>query len=136
MKVFLDTNVLVSAFATRGLCADLVRHVLAEHELLVGEVVLTELERVLTERMAVPGRTVAEIEELLRGQTVVPQPPRHLRLGLRDSDDEWVVASAKSGGVEVLVTGDDDILAEKQRLPVPVQSPRDFWNSQRRTGSE
>tara|TARA_Y100000590_G_C15710915_1_gene1010249 strand:+ start:1307 stop:1432 length:126 start_codon:yes stop_codon:yes gene_type:complete len=41
MKVFLDTNVLVSAFATRGLCADVMRVILTEHELLIGEVVLT-----------------------------------------------------------------------------------------------
>lgn len=40
MRVFLDTNVLVSAFATRGLCADLMRHVLAEHDLITGEVII------------------------------------------------------------------------------------------------
>ena len=35
MKVFFDTNVLIAAFATRGLCADLFAHVLLEHELIV-----------------------------------------------------------------------------------------------------
>ena len=43
MKVFFDTNVLIAAFATRGLCSDLFVHVLLEHELIVGEVVLDEL---------------------------------------------------------------------------------------------
>ena len=37
MRVFLDTNVLVSAFATRGLCADVLRHVLADHQLAASE---------------------------------------------------------------------------------------------------
>jgi hypothetical protein len=37
LKVFFDTNVLIAAFATRGLCADLVLHVLLEHELVVAE---------------------------------------------------------------------------------------------------
>ena len=50
MKVFLDTNVLVSAFATRGLCADVMRVILTEHELLIGEVVLTELQRILSKK--------------------------------------------------------------------------------------
>jgi predicted nucleic acid-binding protein len=36
VRVFLDTNVLVSAFAARGLCADTLELVLLEHEL-VGE---------------------------------------------------------------------------------------------------
>jgi predicted nucleic acid-binding protein len=48
VRVCLDTNVLVAAFATRGLCADVLRTVLAEHDLVVGEVILAELRRVLT----------------------------------------------------------------------------------------
>ena len=47
MKVFLDANVLVSGIATCGLCVDVIRLVLAEHELIIGEVVLKEAERVL-----------------------------------------------------------------------------------------
>jgi len=46
MRVFLDTNVLVSGFATRGLSADVVRLLSAKHELLTGEVVLKETRRV------------------------------------------------------------------------------------------
>ena len=49
MKVFLDTNVLVSAFTARGLCTDLFRYLLAEHEVMTGEVNLVELRRVLAE---------------------------------------------------------------------------------------
>ena len=48
MRVFLDTNVLISAFAARGLCADLMRLLLAEHDVLTGEVNLTELRRVIS----------------------------------------------------------------------------------------
>jgi putative PIN family toxin of toxin-antitoxin system len=125
--VFLDTNVLVSAFASRGICADLFRYVLVEHDLLVGEVVLVELERVLLGRIKVPQQTVLDIEQLLRGQHLVREPRRHLSLGLRDVDDEWIVASAVAGNADALVTGDADILDEKDRIPVPVYSPRQFW---------
>ena len=47
MKVFLDTNVLVSAFASRGICADILELVLLEHDLLTGENVLRELGKAL-----------------------------------------------------------------------------------------
>jgi hypothetical protein len=36
VRVCLDTNVLVAAFATRGLCADVLRTVIAEHELVLA----------------------------------------------------------------------------------------------------
>jgi putative PIN family toxin of toxin-antitoxin system len=127
LRVFLDTNVLVSAFASRGICADLFRYVLVEHELLVGEVVLVELERVLLGRFKVPPHVVVDIERLLRDQHMVQKPPRHLSLGLRDVDDEWIVASAVAGEAKALVTGDADILDEKNRISVPVYSPREFW---------
>ena len=128
MRVFLDTNVLVSAFATRGLCADLLRHVLVEHELVVGEVVIAELKRVLTQRLEVPRPPVDEIERLLRDHEVVHKPRAHLKLGLDDPNDEWVVASASAGEADVLVTGDADILSAADRIPMPVLSPRGFWN--------
>ena len=60
--------VLAAAFATRGLCADVMRAVLAEHQLLVGEVVLTELRRALSRRIKVPG---ADLEDICARHTIV-----------------------------------------------------------------
>jgi len=54
MKVFADTNFLVSAFATRGLSVDVFQLVLAEHELMTGEFILTELQRVLRKKIESP----------------------------------------------------------------------------------
>lgn len=127
MKIFLDTNVLVSAFATRGLCADLFRVFLGEHELVVGEVVLAALRRVLRERIKLPRAMIGEIVGLLREHTVVAKPRRHLGLGLADRDDEWVVASAVAGGADLLVTGDAELLAASDRAPVAITSPRGLW---------
>ena len=127
MRVFLDTNVLVSAFASRGICADLLRHILIDHDLVVGEVVLAELKRILLKRINVPPRVVADIERLLRDHEVVAKPRRHLELGLRDTDDEWIVASAMAGKANALVTGDKDLLEATVHLPIRIYSPRQFW---------
>jgi len=72
VSVFPDTNVLVSAFGTRGLCAGVLRLILGEHELLTGEVVIEELPGVLRRKFGVPIETVNEIESLLRGYHVEP----------------------------------------------------------------
>jgi uncharacterized protein len=127
VKVFPDTNVLVAAFAARGLCADLLREVMARHELVVGQVVLAELQPVLIDRIGLSAQAVAEIDRFLREYPVVPRPMAHLGLGIRDEDDEWVVASALAGGVDLLVTGDRDILVIGAALPVRALNPRDSW---------
>jgi putative PIN family toxin of toxin-antitoxin system len=127
MKVFLDTNVLVSAFTTRGLSADVVRLILTEHELLTGEVNLVELERVLHKRMGVPTAQVDLVLQLLRDQTIIPRPKTPPDVKVRDPDDLWVLASALAGGADALVTGDQDLLVLHGRVALPVLSPRGFW---------
>jgi putative PIN family toxin of toxin-antitoxin system len=135
VRVFLDTNVLVGAFVTRGLCADVLEIVLTEHELVVGEVVLVELRRVLLEKIAAEPSLVERTDLLLRGQSrVEPKPEAHLSLGLRDPDDEWVVASAISGEADILVTGDADLLDEQERMPITTVSPRQSWGLLRGSG--
>ena len=127
MKVFFDTNVLVSAFAARGLCADLMRVVLAEHELQTGEVNLVELRRVLRDRLKAPARQIELAESLLRDQTIVEKPSRVLAIKIRDADDARVLASAVAGGAELLVTGDQDLLVLAARAPVPIVTSREAW---------
>lgn len=127
MKVFLDTNVLVSAVTTRGLSADVVRLVLTEHELLTGEVNLTELERVLHKRMGVPAPQVGLGLQLLRDQTIIPRPKSPPDIEVRNPDDLWVLASALAVESDVLVTGDEDLLVLHSKVSVPILTPRGFW---------
>lgn len=133
MRVFLDTNVLVSALTARGLSADIFRLILTEHELLTGEVNLKELRRVLRQRMGVPAAQVNAVEELLREQTVTPKPFKPLDIKLRDPDDNWVLASAIAGTADVLVTGDKDLLSLGEAEPLPILDPRAFWEFVRRS---
>lgn len=128
MRVFLDTNVLVAAFATRGLCADVMRVVLAEHRLVTAEVVVAELREVLRRRIRLPAAVVDDIVALLRDQEVVPKPRQPSDVPVRDPDDRWILASATAGRADVLVTGDRDLLDVADTAPLPILDPRGFWN--------
>ena len=127
MRVFLDTNVLVSAFATRGLCADVLRSVLAEHTLVTGDVVLDELVRVLRTRIKLPRAKIQQIVAFLREYEVVPKPSAPSAVPVRDQDDRWVLASAVAGAADVLVTGDRDLLDVAAQSPLTIVDPRGFW---------
>lgn len=132
MRVFLDTNVLVSGFATRGLSADVVRLLLAEHDLLTSETVLAESRRVLRKKLGVLAEKVREIEELLRRYHVEPLPEAESPVEVRDPDDELILASAVAAGAEVLVTGDRDLLDVADKVEaLRIMTPRMFWESVR-----
>ena len=131
MKIFLDTNVLVSAYTARGICADLVRHILSEHDLLTGEVNLVELRRVLRDRFRASPAQIAAVESELRDETIVPKPAYPSAVAVRDPDDRWVLASAIAAEADMLVTGDQDLLAVASTVPIAIVNPRGCWEQLR-----
>ena len=132
MKIFVDTNILVSAYTARGICSDLVRFILAEHELLTGEVNLVELRRVLKDKFKASSEQIAAIEIGLRAETIVPKPARPSPVAVRDTADRWVLAAAVAGSAELLVTGDQDLLEIAAKSPLPIVDPRGCWERLRR----
>jgi putative PIN family toxin of toxin-antitoxin system len=128
VKVFLDTNVLISGFTARGLCADLLRFVISRHEPMTGEVVLAELERVLTLKFKAPRAAVDAALSTMREHHVEPKPTSLPAAVIRDRDDLWVLASAIAAGADLLVTGDKDLLDEANQITdVAIIDPRSFW---------
>ena len=131
MKVFLDTNVLASAVATRGLCADVLRVVLTSHELLTSGQVLSELERVLLGRFGLTQALVEEFIALIRQDTVLAQPGLLPIVAIQDQDDLSILSAAIAAGADLFVTGDKEILAINQVETLTILSPRQFWEKLR-----
>jgi len=134
VRVFLDTNVLASAFGTRGLCADVLEVILNEHELVTGEVVIEELGRALSKKFGMPAEKVRRYQRFLRGYHVESKPSLLPKLNLSGQGDLMVVASAINAKAELLITGDKEMLALKKRPDdLRILNPREFWNLASRT---
>lgn len=127
MRVALDTNVLVSAVATRGLCADLFSLILAEHQLIVGQTVLAELKKVLRQKFRLPGDLIEEYEALLHGEAIIAEKTSALKIDIRDRSDIPVLSEAVASGADVLVTGDTDLIEVADHAPIRILTPRGFW---------
>lgn len=131
----MDTNVLVSAFATRGLSADVLHLILSRHELQTGEFNLDELRRVLTGKLKVPASIARQAEDLLRRHHIEPMPMKPSTLEIRDPDDRWVLASALNAKADILITGDLDLLDVATMTDgIRIMSPRQFWEFERQGG--
>ena len=127
MRVFLDSNVLVAAFATRGLCADVFRLAAGKHHLLIGEPVLDEVGRILESKFRMPKEARNEVLGVLHRFPVAAAAARPTRLGINDPDDEWIVACALAAAAEVFVTGDKALLVLRKIEDMVIVSPRQFW---------
>jgi putative PIN family toxin of toxin-antitoxin system len=135
MRVALDTNVLVSSVATRGLCADILQATLAEHELVVGEAVLGELRRVLQTKLRIPAHTINELDAFLRAQAIIVSEAPAIKVKISDPADLLVLAQALAGGASVLVTGDKHLLEISGKVDIPIVTPRGFWDLLRNPNS-
>lgn len=127
MKVFLDTSVLASSIATRGLCAELLENVIHDHELLTSEGVLQELQRVLAEKLRVPATVIARFLDLLRMEARLVESRKLPRVPIKDATDVPILASAMAGQGAVFVTGDKELLELRNFEGLAVVSPRELW---------
>ena len=126
MKVVLDTNVLVAAFAARGLCEAVFEVCLVSHEIVVSEHILKELRRNLTGKLRLPPEQTDAIVGLVRKHATVVKPTQVPSGACRDRADLPVLGTALAGGADCLVTGDRDLLDLGQFQSIPIVSPRTF----------
>ena len=127
MRVFLDTNVLASSIATRGLCAELLESVIHDHEVLTSEDVLRELERVLADKLRLPAAVIAGFLDLIRTEARLVASAPLRRFTIKDATDVPILASAMDGQADVFVTGDKELLDLRNIEGLAVLSPRDLW---------
>ena len=126
MKIFLDTNVLVSSFITRGLCADLFRIIVAEHELILSDYILSELETVLDQKINLPPNQIKDIIKYLKSFRIIKNHTPPVEINLRDKDDIPVLAAALNSNSDFLVTGDKDLLEVNKTYNIQIVSPKEF----------
>lgn len=129
----MDTNVLIAAFTTQGLCRLVFELCLNQHEVVINEEILGELKEKLHVKFKIPSTEVRETLLFLR-KNVRLEPPAHLEKNVcRDPDDLPILGTAVSSKSDVVVTGDNDILVLTGIQGIPILSPREFWEHLRRT---
>jgi len=131
MRVVLDANVIVAAFAARGLCESILELCLSDHELILSEHLLGEVHRNLSGKLRLPAAVTRDILDLLRQHARVMEPAAVGVGACRDPDDLPVLGVAVAAEAACIVTGDRDLLVVGQLRGVAVYSPRAFADTLR-----
>ena len=128
MKVVLDTSTLIAAHISRaGVCAELMEDILLNHELIISEFILEELQRKLREKFGFPDADVREVAEFLRAAATSVIPTELPPDSCRDTDDIPVLGTAVAGQADLLVSVDRDLLELATFRGIAIVKPRDFW---------
>ena len=136
MRVFLDTKVLVSAIATRGLCADVLREVLLSHQLLISADLMKELEKVLREKIELPQPLLAEFVEFIQQDAQLSKPSPLQKIPVKDQADIPILSAALNGKADLFVTGDRELIDLGRLGNMEIVSPRGLWEKLRSVRSK
>ncbi|MFP4128342.1 MAG: putative toxin-antitoxin system toxin component, PIN family [Desulfonatronovibrio sp.] len=133
MKVILDANIIIAASAARGVCEAVFELCLEQHELIICESLLREIDVKLRHKIKVPAPVVAEYLQLLRSNAEILMPLAVDPQSCRDPDDLMILGLVSPGNVEVVVTDDKDLLVLGSYKEVPIITPREFWEQEGRS---
>jgi putative PIN family toxin of toxin-antitoxin system len=128
VRAVFDTNVLVAAFVSEGVCSKLlIRARKRQFQLFISQFILQEFEWVLSRKLAVPKGEIKEAVRLVsEAATVILLPPKLEAPICRDSKDDNILACSLAAEAHYLVTGDADLLDLRSFRNIPIISPRDF----------
>jgi putative PIN family toxin of toxin-antitoxin system len=126
VRILFDTNVLVSAFTSPGLCHQAYERALARADIVTSRRLLDELHGALVEKMKIDASLADEILAELANELETIEPMPLSKSICRDEDDDWVLATALAGRGEIIVSGDKDLLVLKQFQGIKIFSPRQF----------
>ncbi len=133
MRVVLDANVIIAAAAARGVCEAVFELCLEQHELIICESLLREIDEKLRLKIKVPAPVVAEYLQLLRSNAETLTPSAVDPKSCRDPDDLAILGLVSPGNVETIVTGDQDLLVLDSYKRAHTITPREFWEQERRS---
>jgi uncharacterized protein len=128
VRAVFDTNVLVAAFLTEGVCSTLlVRARRSECELILSTDIIQEFERILRKKFAVSESELSGVRKVLaEAATEVCQKVEPIAPVCRDPDDDRILACALQVHADYIVTGDDDLLVLKRHAAIHIVTPRNF----------
>ena len=126
MKVFLDTNVWMSATIFSGLCEALVLEASEHHQLFSSVLVQLEAHEVLQRKFPQVPHACAMFDTAWQAAELIADHPEP-----SDDNDRRLVNAAAAAGVDLFVTGDKRVLGwqgvAREQASMRIVSPRDAW---------
>jgi uncharacterized protein len=127
LKIILDSNVVVAAFASHGLCQALFEYCPENHQIIVSQEILVEVERLLIKKIKLPIELVETQISFIRAHSEVCIPLVLDSPVCRDPNDDHLLGLALGHNIPYLVTGDKDLLVIKNFHNTAIVAPREFW---------
>jgi len=135
MKIVFDSNVLIAAFASRGLADAVIRLSLKKHQIIVSSEILKEIEKAFLSKLKMPAEKVRLLLDFIKLYAVIEKPIPVDPESCRDPNDLHILGLAETATADLIITGDQDLLVLGFYKGIPILSPRRFMENERGSDS-
>ncbi len=132
MRIVIDTNVLIAAFISHGVCNELLQHCVLHHDVVLSQFILDEFKDKLADKFNFTIRVATAAVTLLKSRCSVVTTQSLPSPVCRDPDDDNVIATAISGTCGYIITGDKDLLDLGKTGDILIVSPNEFWKIEKK----
>lgn len=118
MRVVLDSSVIVAAFAARGTWTALFEYCVENHEVVLCEEMLREIETALLRKVRVPPSVARDVLGYLRDSTETVSAALIDPRVCKKKGDLPIQGAAVAAGCDYIITGDDDLVVSENTITV------------------
>ncbi len=127
MRILVDTNVIISGLIAKGACFEILEDLVYTHTPLITPYVLAECQEVLLHKFHLSKITVKSLIHVMeryfkKGESSIK--PLNV---CRDPDDNQIFADALINKVDIILSGDKDLLSMEEYEGIRIIAPKDYW---------
>ncbi|MBU4485802.1 MAG: putative toxin-antitoxin system toxin component, PIN family [Candidatus Delongbacteria bacterium] len=126
MRIVFDSNVILAAFASRGLCAELFESCITAYDIVLNKQIIDEVSGNLSKKLKMPNDKIELIVNFLMEFCTFIETQNIPEKLSRDPDDDGIINLALESGSEYIITGDKDLLVIKEYKSIKMLTPRSF----------
>ena len=127
MKILIDTNVIVSGLIAKGACFEILEDVAYSHTPMITAYVFAECQDVLLHRFHLSKSTVKTLLNVIERHFIGGENSTTPRKVCRDPNDDQVLADALINKIDVILSGDKDLLSMEEYEGMRIIGPKDYW---------
>ena len=127
MRILVDTNVIVSGLIAKGACFEILEDLVYSHTPILTPYVLAESHKVLLQTFHLSKPTVKQMLNVIERYFKKGESSPCLLKVCRDPDDDQILADALMNKVDVILSGDKDLLVVERYEGIKIIGPKDYW---------
>ena len=127
MRILFDTNVIISGFVSQGYSFDVIKDTANKHEVYCTEYLLKETQKSLSTKFPLSRETINSIISTVKKQFIGGKTANTVEKISRDPKDDQILADAVINNIDIIITGDKDLLELKNYKGIKIIMPRDYW---------